>query len=94
MSKVLVSYISFSGVTKKIAKKLSEVMNSDLVEIKPVIPYTDADLNWNDSSSRSSIEMQNLSARPAIEDIEDISKYDIILYLLVIRYGGELILEK
>ncbi len=87
MSKVLVSYISFSGVTKRVAEKLSEVMNSDLVEIKPVIPYTDEDLNWNDSNSRSSIEMQNSSARPAIEDIENIGEYDTIFIGYPIWWG-------
>jgi len=87
MSKILVSYISFSGVTKKVAEKLSEVINGDLVEIKLVIPYTDADLNWNDSNSRSSIEMQDLSARPEIENIENISDYDTIFIGYPIWWG-------
>lgn len=87
MSKILVSYISFSGVTKRVAEKLSEVTHGDLIEIKPVIPYTEADLNWNDSSSRSSIEMQDLSARPEIEDIENISDYDTIFIGYPIWWG-------
>ncbi len=66
---------------------LSEVMNSDLIEIRPVIPYTDEDLNWNDSNSRSSMEMQNLQTRPAIEDINNISEYDTIFIGYPIWWG-------
>jgi len=87
MSKILVSYISFSGVTKRVAEKLSEVTHGDLIEIKPVIPYNDADLNWNDSKSRSSIEMQDLSARPEIENIENIGDYDTIFIGYPIWWG-------
>lgn len=87
MNKVLVCYISFSGITKKVAEKISEIINCDLIEIKPVIPYTIDDLNWNDSSSRSSIEMQDINSRPPIEDIGNISDYDTIFIGYPIWWG-------
>lgn len=78
--KVLVAYFSASGTTEQAAKKLSEVMNADLYEIKPVKPYSGNDLNWNDKQSRSSLEMSNQSFRPEIEDDNiNLDNYDEIL---------------
>lgn len=79
MSKKLTAYFSASGVTAKVAKALSMAAGTDLFEIKPAIPYTDADLNWQDKNSRSSIEMSNLSFRPEIaEKLSDMNEYDTI----------------
>lgn len=80
MSKnILVAYFSASGVTAKAAWKLAEVSGADIFEIKPEIPYTSADLNWMDKKSRSSMEMNDPSSRPAIaERLPDMEKYDII----------------
>jgi hypothetical protein len=63
MSKILVTYFSASGVTKKVAEKLAVVANADIHEIKPIVPYTKADLNWMDKKSRSSVEMNDKSFR-------------------------------
>lgn len=68
MSNKLVAYFSASGVTGSVAKKLAEAVNADIYEIKPRTAYTNADLNWNDSSSRSSIEMRDKSSRPELAD--------------------------
>ena len=68
MSTKLVAYFSASGVTAGVAKKLAEAAGADLYEIKPAVPYTQADLNWNNSSSRSSVEMKDKSSRPALAD--------------------------
>ena len=68
MSNKLVAYFSASGVTGSVAKKLAEAVNADIYEIKPKVPYTNADLNWNDSSSRSSVEMRDKSSRPELAD--------------------------
>jgi len=79
MSKVLVAYFSASGVTAKVAKTLAEAANADLYEIKPDVPYTQADLNWQDAKSRSSVEMKDKSSRPALVDkTADVSMYDIV----------------
>lgn len=79
MSKTLVAYFSASGVTAKVAKRLAEVIGADLHEIRPEIPYTQEDLNWNNTKSRSSIEMGDKSIRPAIANqVENMSQYDTI----------------
>ena len=65
-NKVLVVYFSATGTTKGVAEKIAKIENADLYEIKPAQPYTDADLDWNDSSSRSTAEQNNKSARPEI----------------------------
>lgn len=79
MSKALVAYFSASGVTKKTAEKLAAAANADLFEIIPVQPYTDEDLDWTDKKSRSTIEMNDPSSRPAIaEKLENMGGYDIV----------------
>jgi flavodoxin len=79
MSKKLVAYFSASGVTANAAKNLAKAADADLYEIKPEIPYTRADLNWQDKQSRSSLEMRDKSSRPALADNNaDIADYDTI----------------
>ena len=80
MSKTLVAYFSANGTTAKVAKNLAEAAGADLYEIKPAMPYTQADLNWLDKKSRSSMEMSDKSSRPALADQDaDIRSYDKIL---------------
>ena len=77
--KTLVAYFSATGVTKGAAEKLAEVTGGDLYEIQPEVPYTDADLDWQDKQSRSSVEMADLSSRPAIKGkVENLNDYDIV----------------
>ncbi len=79
MSKTLVAYFSASGVTAGLANNLAEAAGADLYEIKPAVPYTNADLNWQDKNSRSSVEMNDKSFRPAIADTDaNITDYDTI----------------
>lgn len=79
MSKKLVAYFSASGVTAKAAKALAEAAGAELYEIAPAVPYTKADLDWNDKKSRSTIEMQDQSFRPATLDKDaGIAAYDVI----------------
>ena len=80
MNKKLVAYFSASGVTKRVAKQIAEIVHGDVLEIEPVEKYTDDDLNWNDQQSRSSKEMADHSYRPAIV-LEDLSldQYDTVL---------------
>ena len=79
MSKTLVAYFSASGTTAKVAKGLAAAMGADLFEIAPQVPYTRADLNWNNSSSRSSIEMNDETCRPAIAGMVDgMGAYDTV----------------
>lgn len=77
--KILVAYFSASGVTANVAKALAEVANADLFEIRPAVPYSGADLNWWDKSSRSTLEMKDPSSRPAIGTwVSDMDDYDIV----------------
>ncbi len=79
MSKKLVAYFSASGKTAALAKKLADAAGADLYEIKPAVPYTTADLNWNNKQSRSSVEMSDPASRPALAGtVGDISAYDTI----------------
>ena len=79
MAKVLVAYFSASGVTGKVAANLAKAIGADLYEIAPEIPYTNADLNWMDKKSRSSVEMNDRSSRPAIgTKVDDMSTYDTV----------------
>ena len=80
MSKVLIAYFSASGVTARAAKEMAEAVGADLYEICPETPYTAADLNWMDKKSRSTLEMNDPSCRPAIAGkVEDMSQYDTVL---------------
>ena len=81
MSKVLVAYFSATGTTGVVATKLAESINADCYEIVPAEPYTNADLDWRDENSRSSIEMKKEPhSRPAIGSvpIENMDEYDTI----------------
>ncbi len=79
MSNKLVAYFSASGVTRSVAEKLADEIGADLFEIVPEKPYTNADLDWQNSRSRSSVEMKDRDARPEIASkIDDMSRYDVI----------------
>ena len=79
MSKALVAYFSASGTTAKVAKDLAAATGADLFEIAPEQPYTSADLNWNNRSSRSSVEMNDEACRPAIaKTVDDMAAYDTV----------------
>ena len=79
MSNVLVTYFSASGVTKNIAEKIANENGYDLFEIKPVEPYTSADLDYMDNNSRSTIEMNDRTFRPPIAETCDVEKYDTVV---------------
>ena len=79
MSKVLVAYFSAGGVTAKLAKRLAEAIGADLHEIQPEVPYTNADLDWMNKKSRSSVEMNDKSFRPAVANkVENMEQYSVI----------------
>ena len=77
MSKKLVAYFSVSGVTASLAKNLAAAIGADLFEIEPVIRYGKADLDWTNKKSRSSVEMNDKSSRPAVaKKLGNMSEYD------------------
>ncbi len=75
----LVAYFSATGTTKAAAEKLAQAVDADLHEIQPEQPYTDADLDWHNQQSRSSLEMKDKSSRPAIKNkVENMDQYTTV----------------
>ena len=66
MHKILVAYFSPTGTTKKVAEELAQVEQADLFEIVPEQLYSAADLDWRDTSSRTTVEMNDPNCRPAM----------------------------
>ena len=86
--KVLVAYFSATGTTKKVAQNLAKALNADIYEIKPAVAYTDADLNWRNSNSRSSVEMNDKNSRPEmVADNFSVKDYDVIYLGFPIWWG-------
>ena len=78
-STALVTYFSATGTTKGVAERLAATIGADIFEIVPAKPYTNADLDWRDKKSRSSVEMADRSSRPAIANAApDLAKYTTI----------------
>lgn len=78
MNKTSITCFSCSSNTRNVALKLKEILKGDIFEIEPSIPYTDADLNWENENSRSSVEMKDASARPDIKNKINIADYETI----------------
>ena len=86
--KILIAYFSATNNTEGIANHLDAILDADLYEIVPETPYTSDDLNYNDSNSRSSQEMDDPDARPAISDsVENMEQYDVIFLGYPIWWG-------
>ncbi len=66
--KALVTFFSAGGTTAALARKLAEAIDAPVYEIRPAVPYTKADLNWMNKRSRSTLEMEDKSCRPALAD--------------------------
>ena len=87
-SKVLVAYFSATNTTEGVAEHIANGLNADIYEIVPEDPYTDADLNYNDNNSRTTIEMNDPDARPAISgSVENMDQYDIVFIGYPIWWG-------
>lgn len=80
MDRKLICYFSCSGITKKVAENIKEVIDGDLFEIEPVDEYTEEDLDWTNENSRSSLEMKDSTCRPKIKNkLENLEFYDTII---------------
>lgn len=86
-SKTLVAYFSATGTTRHAAEKLAKEKQAVLWEIEAMEPYTAADLDWRNKQSRSSLEMQDEEARPAIKQCINIMPYDTIYVGYPIWWG-------
>ena len=87
-SKILVAYFSATNNTEGVAQKLADGLGADLYEIVPEQPYTDEDLDYGNSKSRSSVEMNDSDSRPAISgSVENMEQYDVVLIGYPIWWG-------
>ena len=77
--KALVTYFSASGMTAGVSERLAQAIGAPIYEIKPEVPYTKADLDWTNKNSRSTVEMEDKSCRPALADTQaPVADADII----------------
>lgn len=87
-SKILVAYFSATNNTEGVAQKLADGLGADLYEIVPEQPYTNEDLDYGNSKSRSSVEMDDPDTRPAISgSVENMEQYDIVFIGYPIWWG-------
>ena len=95
-AKTVVCYFSCTGNTKALAQTTAKALDADIFEIVPEVPYTDADLDWHDSKSRTSKEANDAKSRPAIKTLRqaqgdgkafDLSKYDTVVLAFPIYWG-------
>ncbi len=87
-SKVLVAYFSATGTTEGVAEHIANGLNADIYEIVPEEPYTDADLDYNDNNSRTTLEMNDPDARPAISgSVENMEQYEVVFIGYPIWWG-------
>ena len=89
MSKILISYFSASGVTKGVAEKVSSAINGDLFEIEPKEKYTEADLDWTNKESRSSVEMNENIKPEILNKVSNLGDYDTIVLAFPIWWYKE-----
>lgn len=81
-NKILVAYFSCTGNTKTLAETAAKILNADLYEIKPEIPYTPEDLNYNDETARATVEQRvnPETTRPALADKNaNIAQYETVV---------------
>lgn len=84
----IVVYFSATGTTKGVAERIANVTDADIFELLPAEPYSDADLNWHDKDSRTSIEMNDPNVRPAIaNDTVDLNSYTTVYIGYPIWWG-------
>ena len=89
MNKILISYFSASGTTKKVAEKVANALNGDLFEIEPKEKYTDEDLDWTNKQSRSSIEMNENIKPEIVNKISNLEEYKKIVLAFPIWWYKE-----
>ena len=85
---ILVAVFSVSGVTKRVGEEIARICGGDFFEIVPKDKYTSQDLDWTNKKSRSSVEMNDPSARPMLADgVENMDSYDTVIIGFPIWWG-------
>ena len=89
-SNVLVVYFSATGNTERVANAIAEATGGDLFELTPADPYTDADLDWTDESSRVVREYENPEERDValtVDTPDNWADYDVVYLGYPIWWG-------
>ena len=95
MNKILVSYFSASGITKRVAEKFATAVGGDLFEIEPKEKYTEEDLDWTNKMSRSSIEMREDIKPEIVNKVSNLDTYEkVILAFPIWWYKEPTIIDK
>ena len=87
MSKTLVAYFSAQGTTARVARELAEHLNADLFEIRPLHPYTDADLRYTNPLARCNKEKIGKKDVPVAGKVNNFAEYDEVFIGFPIWYG-------
>ena len=86
--KTLVAYFSVQGTTAGIAKQLAEHLGADLFEIRPLHPYTDADIRYTNPLARCNKEKFGKKDVPVSGKVENFDGYDTVFIGFPIWYGA------
>ena len=86
-SSVLVVYFSATGTTRGVAERIAALTGGDLAEIVPAQPYTAEDLNYNDRSTRATVEQNTADARPEIANEISLEGYTTVYLGYPIWWG-------
>ena len=86
-SSILVMYFSATGTTRGVAERIAALTGGDLAEIVPAQPYTAEDLNYNDRSTRATVEQNTPDARPEIADEISLDGYTTVYLGYPIWWG-------
>ena len=65
-NKVLVICFSATGTTRGVAEKIAALTGAELIDLLPAQPYTTEDLNYNDRTTRATVEQNTPDVRPEI----------------------------
>ena len=87
MDKTLIAYFSAQGTTAKIAKDAAKLLEADVFEIKPEVPYTSADIKWTNPLARCNREKIGKKDVPVAGKVEDFEEYQLIVLAFPIWYG-------
>lgn len=87
---ILVAYFSATGNTQSVAEKIASHLDADVFELKPVEPYSQDDLNYNNGNSRVAREHED----PSLQDIaleqttpENFDQYETVFIGYPIWWG-------
>ena len=85
--RILVAYFSATGTTRSLAEYAADILNANLYEIVPEVPYTDADLAYY-TNGRADQEQNDSTVRPAISGrVDNIADYDVVFLGYPIWHG-------